>query len=65
MTSSSDHMRRANDYRGKAEEAERVANQATDELERDAYRKIAEGWWDLTQAAILGERRRAGQTPLR
>lgn len=59
MTGSSDHSRRADEYRRKAEEAERVANEATDELERDAYCKIAEGWWDLAQAAILSERRRA------
>jgi hypothetical protein len=43
-------------FRGNAEIAERLANQALDPLERDAYRKIAEGWWDLAQAAMLAKR---------
>ena len=54
-----DHRRRADEFRRKAEGAERVANETSDELERDTYRKIAEGWWGLAQSAILSERRRA------
>ncbi len=59
MTDSLDQLRLADEYRRKAEHSERVANEATDELERDVYRRIAEGWWVLAQAAILSERRRA------
>ena len=59
MWASSDPLRQVSEYRREAEEAERAAHSTSYELERDAYRRIAEGWWDLAQRALLGDRSRA------
>jgi hypothetical protein len=42
-------MDRAETYRKNADEAERHAQLSADEVERAAYRRIAEGWRDLEQ----------------
>lgn len=44
-------MERAEEYRKRAEEAERLASRAESEVERTAYRRIAQGWRDLEGAA--------------
>jgi hypothetical protein len=47
-------MDRAETYRKNAEQAERQASLATNEIERAAYGRIAQGWRDLEES----ERRR-------
>lgn len=49
MRASSDRLRQVSEYRHQAEEAERAAHSTTDELERDACRKIAAGRWELAR----------------
>jgi hypothetical protein len=51
-------MGRADQYRTRAHEAERRAQQATSEEERRGWWRIAAGWRDLQAQAELDEKRR-------
>ena len=48
---------RSVDYRERAEEAERLAGAARDDLERAAYLRITHGWRDLAANALRYEAR--------
>lgn len=50
-------MTRADEYKAKAEEAERQASKATSDVERTAYWRIAQGWRDLEAAARASRKR--------
>jgi len=50
-------MERAVEYKAKAEEAERLASNASSEVERTAYWRISQGWRELEAAAEIAEKR--------
>lgn len=50
-------MDRADEFKAKAEEAERLASKASNEVERTAYWRISQGWRELEAAARAAKKR--------
>ena len=50
-------MDRADEYRRQAEAAEEQARKAVGPSEREAFERVAQGWWDLVRQAERSARR--------